>query len=441
MFQTLSKLTAKITGKRHYGWVIFVLTGANLTVEGGMKNSVPVIFVALRDGFGKSAAATSAVFSAAGITGGLMAPVVGLLLDRLGPKGLFPIAGVVILVGYFLSSYTSGMWQLFIFYSVVTALGETTISSFTATATLAPWFPRTRGRVLGLADAGNPLGQAIFTPLTQVLISAIGWRPTFRILGLVFFMIVSPANFLMQRRPPSQDDAPPPHQSLNPVAVAEPKLPADAADPADLSAILRRPVVWFLVMARLSASVGISMTNVHLVAFFIAAGYSGLQAAATIGAVGLVGMVGRPVSGTLSDYFGREVVYTAGLGMNVSALVLVLIFGNGQSMWPIIVFVGLSGLSDGIAGLVVAAKAADLFPSRNLGSVMGLIQLGRGIGFAAGPVAGGLLYDYNGDYLLAFSLAAAVSVVAIMLMWLARFASFGSIPAEPPRQLPDEKKL
>ena len=126
-----------------------------------------------------------------------MAPVVGLLLDRLGPKGLFPIAGVVILVGYFLSSYTSGMWQLFIFYSLVTALGETTISSFTATATLAPWFPRTRGRVLGLADAGNPLGQAIFTPLTQVLISALGWRPTFRILGLVFFMMVSPANLMM----------------------------------------------------------------------------------------------------------------------------------------------------------------------------------------------------------------------------------------------------
>ena len=370
-----------------------------------------------------------------------MAPVVGLLLDRLGPKGLFPIAGVVILVGYFLSSYTSGMWQLFIFYSVVTALGETTISSFTATATLAPWFPRTRGRVLGLADAGNPLGQAIFTPLTQVLISAIGWRPTFRILGLVFFMMVSPANFLMQRRPPSQDGGPPPHQSLNPVSVAEPKQPADAADPADLAGILRRPVVWFLVLARLSASVGISMTNVHLVAFFIAAGYSGLQAAATIGAVGLVGMVGRPISGTLSDYFGREFVYTAGLGMNVSALVLVLIFGNGQSMWPIIVFVGLSGLSDGIAGLVVAAKAADIFPSRNLGSVMGLIQLGRGVGFAAGPVVGGLLYDYNGDYLLAFSLAAAVSVVAIMLMWLARFVSFGSIPTEPRRQLPDEKKL
>ena len=191
MFQPLSTLTRKLTSKRHYGWVIFALTGANLTVEGGMKNSVPVVFVALRDGFGRSAAATSAVFSAAGITGGLLAPLVGWLLDRLGPRRLFTLAGLVILAGYLLSSYASDIWQLFIFYSFVTALGETAISSFTATATLAPWFPRTRGRVLGLADAGNPLGQGIFAPLSQILISISGWRHTFRILGLVFFLMIS----------------------------------------------------------------------------------------------------------------------------------------------------------------------------------------------------------------------------------------------------------
>ena len=143
MFQTFSELTGKLTGKRHYGWVIFALAGSNLTVEGGMKNSVPVIFVALRDGFGRSAAATSAVFSASGITGGLMAPLVGWLLDRLGAKRLFPIAGLVILAGYLLSSYASDIWQLFIFYSLVAALGETTISSFTAKC------PRRRGLLEG----------------------------------------------------------------------------------------------------------------------------------------------------------------------------------------------------------------------------------------------------------------------------------------------------
>ena len=121
---------ANLTEHRHYGWVIFALTGANLTVEGGMRNSVPVVFVALRNSFGHSAAATAAIFSAAGIAGGVAAPLVGWLLDRVGPRKLFPLAGVMILLGYWSSSYVSGFWQLFIFYSLFAALGESTISSY-----------------------------------------------------------------------------------------------------------------------------------------------------------------------------------------------------------------------------------------------------------------------------------------------------------------------
>ena len=94
------------------------------------------------------------------------------------------------------------LWPLLLFYSVVATVGENSISSFTTAATLSPWFPRTRGRMLGLVDAGNPLGAVLFLPLAQWLISTIGWRVTFRILGVVFFLMVGPANLLLQRRPP-----------------------------------------------------------------------------------------------------------------------------------------------------------------------------------------------------------------------------------------------
>ncbi|MCI0896192.1 MAG: MFS transporter, partial [Chloroflexi bacterium] len=167
---------SNLLNKRHYGWAIFGLAFTNLTVEGGMKNSAPVVFLALRDHFGRSAAATAGIFSVAGLTGALISPFLGKLLDRLGPRLLFPAGALFILIGYLASSLVSDFWQLIILYGVVATIGETTISSFTATASLAPWFPRNRGRVLGLADAGNPLGQGIFTPLTQLLISAFGWR-------------------------------------------------------------------------------------------------------------------------------------------------------------------------------------------------------------------------------------------------------------------------
>ncbi len=66
---------------------------------------------------------------------------------------------------------------------------------------------------------------------------------------------------------------------------------------------------------------------------------------------------------------------------------------------------------------------ADLFPSSTLGSVMGIVQSGRGLGIMAGPVLGGLLFDLKGDYSFAFSLAVFLSLAAIGFMWAARFTA------------------
>src|SRR5262249_15387421 len=147
-------------------------------------------------------AVTSSVFSLAGLVGALGAPLLGRLLDRWGPRYLFPVGGLLIGLGWCASSFVTDLWPLLLCYSVVATVGENSISSFTTAATLAPWFPRTRGWMLGLADAGNPLGAVLFLPLAQWLISTIGWRVTFRILGAVFFLLVGPANLLLQRRPP-----------------------------------------------------------------------------------------------------------------------------------------------------------------------------------------------------------------------------------------------
>ena len=395
-----------------YGWVIFGLSFLNLVTEGGLKNTVPVVYVALRDSFHWSATATSGVFSLAGLVGALVAPLLGRLLDCWGPRYLFPCGGLLIVVGWYGSSCVTDLWPLLLFYSVIATVGENSISSFTTIATLSPWFPRTRGRMLGLADAGNPLGAVLFLPLAQWLIVTIGWRATFRLLGVVFFLLVGPANYLLQRRPP-----------LQPI-VAGHKEPgvrgraATAVAPTEGRQLWRQPPVCFLVLARLCATLGTHLTSVHLVAFFIAAGYSPLLAATAIAGVGCISVVGRPVSGALSDVLGREVMYTVGLGMHMSAIVLVLMLGDGQRWWPLLLFVGLSGLSDGIGGLVVGAKAGDLFPTTSLGAVMGLVQMGRGLGIMAGPLVGGFLFDRQGNYQMAFCLAVALVLVAIGCMWL-----------------------
>lgn len=402
-----------------YRWVIFGLSFNNLMAEGGISNMVPVVYVALQAHFGWSATATSGVFSTAGLVGAICAPFMGRLLDRTGPRFVLPLGGLLILIGYLSTSFVTELWQLFILYSVIVTLGEIIISDYTTAATLAPWFSRIRGRILGLADAGNALGQFLFLPLAALLIATVGWRDTFRIFGVVFFLLVAPTNFLLQRRPPVQQVASSisATQTLETPSVSEPVM----AEPPGLRQILRRPPVWFLVQARLLAAVAIWITRVHIVAFFVVAGYSPLLAASAIGAAGLVGLVGRPLIGALSDSLGREVVYTLGLGLQSIAIVIILILGDGQSLWPLILFVGLSGLVEGISSLIIGAKAADLFPANILGSVMGLMQMGQSLGIMVGPLIGGVLFDLQGNYVMAFTLVVVLKAVSIGCMWMVRF--------------------
>ena len=419
------RMLAAARSRLHYGWVIFVLSLGNLTVEGGTKNSESVYFHVLKDAFGRSATYTSAVFGTAGLVGALSAPVLGILLDRWGARVIFPLAGLVILFAWWASSYATDLWQMFIFYGIFAGIGHTTISSFSMTATLAPWFPRSRGRMLGLADSGNPIGQAIFAPLAGYLSAALGWRWAYRIFGLIFAVLIALPNGLLQRRPPQSPEQQPPAAPAHSAASfsdRDPPVrrPRRQRTPA-LSNVVRDPTMWLLVLTRITGSAGVQLLRVHLVTFFVLAGYSTQLAANTIGAVGLVSLFARPMVGFATDRWGRESVYTVGMSIAAGSVIFVVYLGDGTSFWPLAVYVMFAGLTDGISGLIVGAKAADLFPTESLGTVMGFVEMGRGSAILLGPVIGGIMFDIQGDYVQAFLLSASFTFSSVCAMWATDF--------------------
>ena len=410
-------MLAAARSRLHYGWVVFVLSLGNMTVEGGTKNSESVYFHALRDAFGRSATYTSAVFSTAGLVGALSAPLLGILLDRWGARVLFPLAGATILFAWWASSYATDLWQMFIFYGIFAGIGHTAISSFSMTATLAPWFPQTRGRMLGLADSGNPIGQAIFAPLAGYLTGQVGWRWAYRIFGIIFAVLIALPNGLLQRRAPEPNDS---SQPTTPDETVQHR-PQRQSAPA-LSGVVRDPTMWLLVLTRITGSVGVQLIRVHLVSFFVLAGYTAQQAANTMGAVGLVSLFARPMVGLATDRWGRESVYTVGMSIAAASVLFVLYFGDGASFWPLAIYVLFAGVTDGISGLIVGAKAADLFPSESLGTVMGFVEMGRGSAIFLGPIIGGIMFDLQGDYIQAFILSsAALTFASVCAMWVADF--------------------
>ena len=428
--------------KPGYGWIILGLTFGNIFVEGGVKNSQPVFLPALRQGFGGGAAITAAIFSASGLVGAFISPILGKLLDMFGARYMFPLAGIVILIGWWASSMVNHMWQLFIFYSIIATLGQTLIGSFSGTAVLAPWFPRTKGVMLGIADSGNPAGQAVITPLAQYTISNFGWRAGFQVLGVIFFLVTAPLNFLLQRKPSgygSDFNASDNMESTSDDTDVNEKLTLSDQDAETLLSddrrfnALKEPVVWLLLLSRATQGISNQMTNLHIIAFFVLAGYGEMQSASAIGAAGLLGMGARPCFGILSDKFGREIVYTVGLLMTALSLVVIILFAKNATLWPLLLFVGLTGVSDGISGLLIGVKASDIYPARVLGSVMGVIEVGRGIGIATGGVLTGLMFDIYGDYILAYWVAVFLILFSIITIWtvtLVKPTYFIGIPAD-----------
>jgi MFS family permease len=424
--------------KPGYRWVMFGLSFSNMMAEGGITDIVPVIYLAVRNAFHWSATATSGIFSVAGLTGAITAPLAGRLLDRLDPRSVFLVGGLLIATGFVTSSFAGELWHLMLLYGVMLTIGETIVSGFAVNAILVPWFPRARGRVIGLVEAGNPVGTLLFVPLAQLLVSTFGWQDTFRVLGVVFLVLLGPGNFFFLRRAPAETSIVDPPGDHTPVTMAEPDLP-----PADLSQvtreggtavaaptgegeetgylplrqILRMPAVWLLALARFLGQTGWFLVQVHFVAFFAVAGYDPLLAASAIGVMGLVNLVGRPAMGALSDALGREIVLTLGYGLHIVALTVIMLLGDGHSMWPVMLFVGMSGFCDGIGGLVTSAKVADLFPARSLGTVMGIMEGCVKLAYMSGPLVGGVLFDRQGDYQAAFITATVLMAMATVLFW------------------------
>ena len=105
------------------------------------------------------------------------------------------------------------------------------------------------------------------------------------------------------------------------------------------------------------------------------------------------------------------------MGMTFFAIVVVILFAGGANFWALLSFVVLSGLSDGLSGLILGAKAADIYRPNVLGRVMGMVDVGRGIGWATGGIFTGMMFDLYGDYTLAYWVASSMALLSIAAVW------------------------
>ena len=409
----------------YYGWIIVAIASFTMMVIIGIFFASGVLFAAIVSEFGWSRATASLPFSIALISYAATAWLAGRLFDAYGPRWLFPLGALCMGGGLIASAQATTMWHLCLGWGVLAAQGFNLAGFAPHLALVSLWFDRRRGAAAGLVLGGASLGALVMVPLTQYLVVLHGWRWTYAALGVAVILVLAPLNALWQRhRPQSLPRTRSGDVGLQPEgAVASPPFAeAPALTHLGLSHLLdtlRTARFWCLFVSVCSIGWLSNITSVHQLAHLVDSGFADLLAAWVIGATGLLRAFSSTLWGSLSDRFGREPIYTIGTVLCMLGIGCLAVLRPPAALSLLCGYAIGFGIGYGVHGSVQAAATADLFPARHLGTTLGALELGWGVGGFGGAWLGGYWYDHHGGYHGAFALTVAICALGCLGLWLA----------------------
>ena len=395
-----------------HGWVIvtvFLVSGIALY---GVRFSYGVFFKSLEIEFGLSRAATSSIFSVNLLLSGVSAFFMGWALDRYGPKVTLSLMGLFTGLGLITTGFTNSLWQLYITYSVLLALGIGAIF-VVPMSTISRWFDKKRGLAAGIASLGIGLGPLIMAPFATYIIINYTWRIASIIIGLVAFFVVLPISRLLKKSPAEVG-------ALSDGVTASSNGTQNDHPPQTgltLREALRTRSFYIILLIYLFFSSNIFFITTHLVPHVTDTGFSAMEAATMLSVVGVAAIVGRVLMGIVSDRIGRRfAVIVCALVQGVAVLWLIW----AHDFWMLQLFAISFGLAYSGMSPSLAALISDTFGVGRIGTILGVLEVGFGLGAAAGPAIGGYIFDISGSYSAAFLLWTVAMLTAAVISFFVR---------------------
>jgi MFS family permease len=306
----------------------------------------------------------------------------GTLSDRFGPLPVVLTGSTVLSLSLLLASHATSLLAFqFIFGLMV---GASTAAIFAPMmATVTGWFDTHRSLAVSLVSAGMGMAPMTMSPLAAWLVSNHDWRTSMQIVALVVGCIMIPVSLLV-RRAPALDGAP-----AAPIEGGAPLAEMSRGE------ALRSPQFLILLATNFFCCATHSGPIIHTVSYAVSCGIP-LIAAVTIYSVeGLAGMGGRIAFGLLGDRLGAKRVLVAGLlaqAFGALAYVFARELSTFYAVGAVFGFIYAGTMP------LYAVLVRENFPLRMLGTVIGGTAMAGSLGMAAGPLAGGLIYDAFSSY-------------------------------------------
>lgn len=403
--------------KVFYGWVIVIallVIGSTLL---GIRFSFGVFFKSILDDFGLSRAATSSVYSTYTILGAFCAIVTGWALDKYGPRRVVFIMGLAGIVGLVLTGYTDSLWQLYLTYSLLMAVATTGTMPIVM-ALVSRWFFRKRGLAMGIAGSGSGLGTLIAAPFAAYLISSVGWRMSFVVIGVIVGVLVMSLSMLLRRNPQEMGTFP---DGIKPPAVSGSTAGIDkkVSKPGGFSLkhAFKTRNFWLVFFIFALFAVCLSLITTHLVPYATDVGISAIEASTILSVMSGLQVLSRVIGGRICDLKGKKIPGLVCAGLGIASLVWLT---QIRELWMFYLFAVIFGVSWGGLGVVSIMLAGDSFAGPSLGLIMGALEVGFAVGSGAGSFMGGLVFDLTGNYASAFLTGAGAMLMIAVFILLAR---------------------
>jgi len=413
--------------KFYYGWVIAGLSMISMAFWFGIRTTFAVFFVALIDHFHWSRAEGAGATSVAMLAYMVMAPVIGTLVDRIGPRKVILPGIILTALGLLLCTQIQTLLQFYLFFGVIVGTGVTCLSIAPYTIILAHWFEKKRGAANGLAGMGIGIGIFILVPLTQYLISSHGWRFAFFVLSLLVFVIPFPLNALLLRHRPQEMGLLPdgdlsnnldqgvPSQTMERNSIAPPHAQKDWS----LLKTFKTMRFWAVILFPSFTTFGLYMMIVHQVRYLVDQGVDKLWAASLFASVGALSSCLRPFWGWFSDRVDREITYTIGATCFSLGVLLLILFQYYHSMILLYLFAFFFGAGWGATTPMVMSISGDIYKGKFFGLIYGIVEGVIGVSGAVGPWLAGYIFDQTKNYLWAFILVILFNFFSVLLVWYA----------------------
>lgn len=407
--------------RRYYGWI--ALIGVMLAyggVCGDITYAYGVFLPEMTSSLNSTRSALSAPYTAFLIVAGLLGPVAGMTVARFGARKNIIFCNIIAVLGLLGMSQAKAIWQIYLFFSLMAGLGIA-FGEFIPTSTVVNnWFIRRRSLAMGLLFASGGIGGFAMPPLISWLITALDWHRAWACLaGIHFLLTVVIAGLLIRSRPEDIGQVPDgvPQNTLQNTPQQAPLRVYQTGTDWKVGEAVRTPAFWLLTVLFSITWLTMNMMTAHQVAYLEDLEFSPLMSATALGLTIGLSIIGRLACGILGTRFNLRymaTIFLSGMGLGIIALMF------ARNIAFVYLYSILTGI--GFGGMVVLMPNffGDYFGRTHYSKIIGWTVPIATLLSAGSPALAGILYDAQKSYLLPFGIAAALTLMSIVIALLAR---------------------